>query len=417
MKRSALAILIIGAAVTGVVIALQLSGLLLRVEFAISDLVSRHAAATTVVAEKWQYLVIAFTAFTVAWFAGENSHKPKVWWVVAALLVEIVSAAWVLALYGIFFQPLPAVLAAVLSFVAAQRYNSTAAGARRKTFGRAFAGRLSEEKLRELITGDALIDTQPNAHDVTAVVCDLANKTDLTEELAPNEYASVAHAFLERAAEVLRKSGAYIHAADGEGVLALFGYPLPDEAQAEKAASAALELTEVFATDTSADADNKRVHVGISSGTVVVGNTHPANRDSAIFSGEPLELARRFCIANRSYGSRILIGPKTFARVSEIVVARPIDFLSGMDARDRLEVYEVLSLATAAKPEEIARRDSFWNGVVYYREKRWGEAYAAFQQAAAANGKEDGPVQLYLRRIEPLLLHLADAPAVSEPTL
>jgi len=124
-------------------------------------------------------------------------------------------------------------------------------------------------------------------------------------------------------------------------------------------------------------------------------------------TGEPVELARRFCIANRFYGSRILIGPKTFELTSKTVLARPIDFLSGVDVRERHEIYEPLTLAAKATPEQIARRDSFWSGVVLYREKRWGEAYTQFQQARGPNEREDAPLQLYLRRIEPLALHLA----------
>jgi hypothetical protein len=67
-------------------------------------------------------------------------------------------------------------------------------------------------------------------------------------------------------------------------------------------------------------------------------------------------------------------------------------------------------LAAEATPEQIARRDSFWNGVVLYREKRWAEAYTQFQNARGPNGMDDAPLQLYVRRLEPLALHLVEAP-------
>ena len=68
----------------------------------------------------------------------------------------------------------------------------------------------------------------------------------------------------------------------------------------------------------------------------------------------------------------------------------------------------------SAKTEDVERRDNFWNGVVYYREKRWEEAYAEFQKSWGANGHEDAPLQLYLRRLEPLVLHLTESPTPSE---
>ena len=91
------------------------------------------------------------------------------------------------------------------------------------------------------------------------------------------------------------------------------------------------------------------------------------------------------------------------------MVSRPIDFLSGVDVRERHEIYEPLMLAAEATPEQIAQRDAFWNGVVLYREKRWGEAYSQFQKARGSNDQEDAPLQLYLRRLEPLALNLVEA--------
>ena len=100
----------------------------------------------------------------------------------------------------------------------------------------------------------------------------------------------------------------------------------------------------------------------------------------------------------------------TFDRVSEAVVARPIDFVSGLNSHDRLEVYEPLWLAAEAGPERVARRDSFWSGVVLYREKRWAEAYAEFQKARGSETEDDPPLEFYLRRLEPLILQLTQWP-------
>jgi hypothetical protein len=100
----------------------------------------------------------------------------------------------------------------------------------------------------------------------------------------------------------------------------------------------------------------------------------------------------------------------TFDRVSETVVARPIDFVSGLNSHDRLEIYEPLWLAADATPEHIARRDSFWSAVVLYREKRWAEAYNEFQKARGSETEDDRPLDFYLRRLEPLVLQLTELP-------
>ncbi len=99
-----------------------------------------------------------------------------------------------------------------------------------------------------------------------------------------------------------------------------------------------------------------------------------------------------------------------FDRVTETVVARPIDFVSGLNSHDRVEVYEPLWPAAEAGPERVAQRDSFWNGVVLYREKRWAEAYNEFQKARGSDEEDDAPLQFYLRQLEPLLLQLTQWP-------
>jgi hypothetical protein len=152
------------------------------------------------------------------------------------------------------------------------------------------------------------------------------------------------------------------------------------------------------------------IRAGISSGAIVAGALQESRRPLLLASGEPIDLARRFCVLNRFYGSRALMDTATFDRVSETVVARPIDFVSGLNSHDRLEVYEPLWPAAEAGPERVAQRDSFWSGVVFYRERRWAEAYAEFQKARSSETKVDPPLEFYLRRLEPLILQLTQSP-------
>ena len=62
------------------------------------------------------------------------------------------------------------------------------------------------------------------------------------------------------------------------------------------------------------------------------------------------------------------------------------------------ESNELLALTEQATPLDIARRDRFWTGIVYFRERRWNEAFAEFNRARHENGAQDEPLQWYLRR-------------------
>jgi adenylate cyclase len=411
MKRPLIATLIIGIFVVVAVSALQLVPQVAQFESRAADSISSYASATQVVPKQWQYVFMAVLAFGMAALTVTTLRRGRIGLLVIGLVVELAAVAWICGLYRVFFQPFPSMFAVALAYVAADRYTAITQRGRSVTARAFFTDRLSTEQLQRVISGDIPFDPEAKIYETTVVVCDVANKYDLADDCEPPEFGRLTEEFIRRATDIFTSAGAYIQTADAEGVVALFGFPEIDAHHGDKAVRVALDLTDQFRQARLANGNAKcDVHVGVSSGTMVVAPLQNGDRPGLITSGEPVELSRRFCVANRFYGSRVLIGPRTFELASRYIVARPIDFLSGVNSRERHEIYEPLWPAAEAKPEQLARRDCFWNGVVFYREKRWAEAYSEFLKARGPNEEEDAPLQLYLRRLEPLALHLAEVP-------
>jgi adenylate cyclase len=417
MKRFLIPVFILGALVAGMVCALQMYGILFRPEFGITEFISKRSSITHLVAGRWQYLIVTAVAFGVAWVTLVGGRRGWAWWVIALLVVELLALSAICALYHVLFQPLPALLAVLLSFALVYGYLLFTRGSRARQAMHVFSDHVSAEQLERVISGKFNFDAAATNHEATVILCDVANKHDLAEEVPPENLAGMMDRFVRFATQNLKQAGAYIQVADGEGVVGVFGFPVGEEDHAGRAAAAALRVQSEFKELQKAQPDflgQAELHMGLSSGTVVAARMQNDDQLEIVPIGEPFELARRFCQANRIYGSRILLGTQTFELAAGSAIARPIDFLGGSTRRERFEVYELLSLAEGAPPEVIARRDNFWNGVVLFRERRWEEAYAEFQKACGANGNEDGPLQLYLRRLEPLVLHLTNAPPTSE---
>jgi class 3 adenylate cyclase len=448
MKRHLITAFVIGLIVGGLVMGMHVSGWLARPELAIEDFLSRAGETTRLVPDRWQYVIVFALAIGMAWATLAMSRRVRGSWIAGILIVELAAVAWICALFKVVFQPLPAMAAAILGCLAPLAYLWSSAW---------LAAYLEERRLRppkpqkepkppKIVAGptprEAPIGLVPaiapervvekvvekprararrgetadsaRACEVTAVVCDIANKHDLAEECEPAMFAEITERFIAHATQALRAEGAYIESAGGEGVVAIFGFPESDKQHAEKATRKAMALTQSFSeANKSSKVEalrNTGLHAGVSSGTMIMAPVKNNGQRNLLATGEPVELARRFCIANRFYGSRVLLGPRTFELASKILVARPIDFLSGVDVRERHEIYEPVALALNASREIITRRDAFWNGVVLYREKRWAEAYSQFQNARGPEGEEDRPLQLYLRRLEPLALQLTNTP-------
>jgi class 3 adenylate cyclase len=432
MKRLHISALVLGLIAAAIVMGLHVSGLLLRPELAIKNLISPEGAGVRPVLDLVHYFLVFVLAVGVAWMTLVTVRRGRLAFIIAILILEVAGAAWVCSLYQVFFQPLPSMAGAALGFLLPMAWIGIQGLLERRRLRpprEPRAPRKAPEPMEPAVVpvqrtyekpvprarrGDAAVNSAAKSYEVTAVVCDIANKHDLAEECEPAEFADITEKFIAHAIEAFRAAGAYIESTGGEGVVAIFGYPESDKLHAEKATRKAMALTQSFADS------NKRaksgalasagVHAGVSSGTMIMAPLKNNGQRAMLATGEPVELARRFCIANRFYGSKVLLGPRTFELASKILVARPIDFLSGVDVRERHEIYEPVVLALDASREEITRRDAFWNGVVLYREKRWAEAYSQFQKARGPEGQEDRPLQLYLRRLEPLALQLTDTP-------
>jgi class 3 adenylate cyclase len=446
MKRHVIAALIIGLVVGGLIVGLEISGWLMGPEGAVSGLLPE---TTTRLMAAVLYGFAFVAAAGVAFLTLEASRRGRMGLIVAILLVELAGVAWVCALYKVEFRPLPAMAAVVLGYLGALFFiwfsawlsayleerrsrppkikpgptpraapisvvPDTVAPAPVMMAQPAAPPPVVEKPRARARRGDPVSDSGARVCEVTAVVCDLANKHDLAEDCEPAMFAEITERFIAHAVQALRAEGAYIESAGGEGVVAIFGFPESDKQHAEKATRKAMALTQSFTNENkSSKSDalrNAGVHAGVSSGAMIMAPVKNNGQRTMLAAGEPVELARRFCIANRFYGSRVLLGPRTFELASKILVARPIDFLSGVDVRERHEIYEPVALALNASREIITRRDAFWNGVVLYREKRWAEAYSQFQNARGPEGEEDRPLQLYLRRLEPLALQLTSTP-------
>src|SRR5256714_9829550 len=378
MKRLLITTLIIGVAVALIVAALHATKVIAGFETVAAQLVTDYAGATRVIGEKWQYVLVLLIALGVAWLSLSNVPRWRAWLLMGLLLVELFGLAWVCSLHRVFFQPAPSVLALVVGVLAGEGWLGFLRRNRSHLIRTLFGDRVSTDQFRRLSDERIAFDAKPRTYDVSVVVCDIGNKLTFAEGGEPATFTEAAAKFIRETAARLLEAGAYLQAADGEGVVGVFGFPAPEPEHAQKAARIVLDLIK---NSRERDEDKEKlassgdIRAGISSGAIIAGVLQESRRPLLLASGEPIDLARRFCALNRFYGSRALMDTLTFDRVSEAVVARPIDFVSGLNSHDRLEVYEPLWLAADAGTVIVAQRDSFWRGVVLYRKIRMSVEY------------------------------------------
>ncbi|HEX4985341.1 MAG TPA: AAA family ATPase [Burkholderiales bacterium] len=142
----------------------------------------------------------------------------------------------------------------------------------------------------------------PERRQLTVMLCDLVGYTPLSLSMDAEELADLIQYHRQRCTNAVMSNGGSIAQYVGDAVLAYFGYPQAHENDAERAIRAALRIV---GEDASSQPGRARVHIGIATGAVVVGNLSaeinvtalpsqtPANQNEVSAVGSALNLAER----------------------------------------------------------------------------------------------------------------------------
>ena len=109
---------------------------------------------------------------------------------------------------------------------------------------------------------------------VTVMFCDLVGSTSISAGLDAEEWRDLVSAYLDAASAAVTEMGGHVAKKLGDGLMALFGYPVAQENDAERAARAALSiqrsLADINRKNASSGKPELNARIGIETGPVVV---------------------------------------------------------------------------------------------------------------------------------------------------
>ena len=334
-------------------------------------------------------------------------------WPLAAPVLLFVGTGWLLVLAKTHVALVVPVLAVSIANLAAVAVNHLFADRERARVKAMFSRYLSPQVVEQLVAQPELPRLAGEQLEVTAFFSDIKGFSTFSERFAqdPQGLVRVLNTYLTRVSGVLLQHGACLDKYIGDAVVCIFGAPLRMDDHAVRACSAALDVqaeVERIRTEFAAQGlPDVYTRVGLNTAVMFVGNFGSEQLFNYTAMGDGMNLASRLEGANKPYGSRILIGPRTQGLVSQAFETRELDRVRVAGKHEAVAIHELL----CRKGELPLRKQEvcalYAEGLSLWRAARFSEARAVLTQAVAVD-PDDAPSRALLARCD---RHAASPPA------
>lgn len=267
----------------------------------------------------------------------------------------------------------------------------------------AFRRYVPAELVRQLIQTGEGATLGGHKKELTVFFSDIAGFTTIAEQSEPEELMLHLSEYFDELTRILSEHHGTVDKYIGDGIMAFWGAPLPDDDHASRACQAALLCqARLKALNREWAAAGKPVfstRIGISTGETVVGNVGSSERINYTVMGDNVNLASRLEGVTRLYDSQILVSQDTYAKVADEFWFRPVDLIAVKGKAAASTVYELLGKKEEGGEEgplaELCRE--FSRGVEAYLSRDWSGAVAIFG-SLRKNFPNDVPLELYFNR-------------------
>ncbi len=352
-----------------------------------------------------QYAYYTVMAFISAWICIEMTSQ---WRRIAFLLggtFLTTSFACIMAMNGILFEPISGVLAMWFAGIAGMAVGGSVNSYRCHVMRDYFVGRLSSRQFEDLADqNDPAKMTE--RREITVLTCRLLNHVEVSSGIEARQFEELATHFQRSMTEFLISRGAYLDDCNARQVRVFFGFPLTDENHALHAVQVAAVLRTHLAT-LAREIEQRfgkkpQMGVALSTGSAVCGLFGISHFESFSAVGDVIDFASQLCVLNSEYGSKVLLGARTYSLVKDNAEVRPMEMVSAAGSSQMSEVYELLAEKGSLPEAEIRARDAFWQGVVQYRKGELKQALESFRNAVIVE-REDAPLKYFIGRVEQAL--------------
>ena len=209
--------------------------------------------------------------------------------------------------------------------------------------------------VRDLIDSGRPLTPGVEQRFMTILFSDVEGFTSIAENLTPQELSQQTSRYFENVTSAVVQERGTVDKFIGDSVMAFWGAPTAVEDQVLRACTAALRARhrmKVLNAQWAGEGRRQmRVRFGLHYDEVVVGNVGSPDRLSYTVMGDGVNVASRIEGLNKQFGTSICISETVHCHVADRVVARSLGHISVRGRETKIEVYELVGIASANDPE------------------------------------------------------------------
>jgi len=210
---------------------------------------------------------------------------------------------------------------------------------------RLFTNYVSPEVVEEILRRGGDYDLRGEKRVVTTFFLDIRGFTALAETHDPNMFIWQLVDFRQEMVDILFNYRGTLNKFLGDGIMGVFGAPLTDSDDAERAVKAGKEMVEMSAKLNSFWKDEgmpeMRIGIGMHTGEALVGVMGCHERREYDVIGDVPNTASRIESLNKDFGSSFLITEATYQRVSHCITCEDMGEVAVRGKEEKIRVYRV----------------------------------------------------------------------------
>ncbi|MBW2493008.1 MAG: adenylate/guanylate cyclase domain-containing protein [Deltaproteobacteria bacterium] len=261
-------------------------------------------------------------------------------------------------------------------------------GQAKRKISKAMARYLHPDLVQQIAQDPEQVKMGGQEVEATVMFSDIYDFTTISESFTPHELVAHLNSYFSDISNFILDHGGMLDKYTGDGIMAIFGAPLPRNDHALLACRAALAHKDFSIKLGSgnhfsvSDQFHSLTRLGIHSGKIVAGNIGSSRRMDYTAIGDTVNLSARLEGVNKIYKTKIIISNATFELIKNEFICRELDFLRVKGKKTPTRIYELIAHRNLADKDAYQWIEKYHTALNAYRQGNWENAGTLFEALA-----------------------------------